>query len=72
MCLFKRKQPTRATKYNKNDPVSFFYNGDEYIGWIYKVYPKDNLPSIYDVQIGGQCPALIKGVAEKDIVLRKE
>ena len=72
MCFFKKKTQVVNTKYKKDDPVRFIYNGDEYIGWIYKIYPKDNQETIYDIQIGGQCPAVAKNVREKDISLRKE
>ena len=72
MCFFKKKHPVVDTKFKKEDPVTFIYNGDEYIGWIYKVYPKDNSETIYDCQIGGQCPAVAKGIKEKDIQPRKE
>lgn len=73
MCLFKRKKKVQIeTKFQLGDPVRFRYRDELYFGWIYIIYAKEGQPITYDVQIGGQCPMIIKGIKEEELTLRKE
>ena len=68
MCFFKKKKiVVIETKFHKEDPVLFRHKGELYFGWIYEIYAKENQETIYDVQIGGQCPAIIKGIKESEL-----
>ena len=70
MCLFrKKKKIVIDTKFKVGDRVRFRYRNELYFGWIYVVYPKEEGQSIYDVQIGGQCPMIIQGRKEEELTL---
>ena len=72
MCLFRRKKKVVVdTKFKVGDPIFFRLHGDLTFGWIYRVYPGEN-ETIYDVQVGGQCPAVIEKVKENELTYRKE
>ncbi len=72
MCLFKRKQKEIIeSKYHLGDRVGFKRKQDLMLGYIYKVYKDKNDKVHYDVQIGGECPAIIEDVAEEIMFLRK-
>lgn len=73
MCFFKKKKEkivVIGNKYKVNDFVHFKYRGEVAPGYIYDVRYGDVENIIYDIQIGGECPAIIKDVEEKDIFLR--
>ena len=73
MCFFKRKKKIEIeTKFKVGDPVRFRYRGELYFGWIYVVYPKSDEQTIYDVQVGGQCPMILKGFKEEELKLRED
>ncbi len=73
MCFFKRKKKIEIeTKFKVGDPVRFRYRGELYFGWIYVVYPKNDEQTIYDVQVGGQCPMILKGFKEEELKLRED
>ena len=73
MCFFKKKKKVEVvTKFKIGDPVRFRRRGELTFGWIYNVYPKDDGTAIYDVQVGGQCPAIIEGIKEEELTLREE
>ncbi len=73
MCLFKRKKKiVIETKFKEGDPVRFRYKGELYFGWIYVIYAKEGQPTTYDVQIGGQCPMVIKNIKEEELTLRED
>lgn len=73
MCFFKRKKKVVITynKYNVGQAVLFKYHGEMSPGAIIHVKLDENNNVIYDVQIGGECPAIINNVKEEDIHLRK-
>ena len=70
MCFFrkKNKQPkVIGNKFNIGERINFKYRGDMCPGLIYEVkYGKDN-QILYDVQIGGECPAIIVNIKEEEI-----
>ena len=73
MCLFKKKKKINITgnRFQLGQLVSFKYRDEVNPGIIYQVkLDKDN-KIIYDVQIGGECPAIIYDVKEEDIFLRR-
>ena len=73
MCWFKKKKKVLITnnKYRVGETISFKYRGDVTPGFIYDIkLDKDN-KVIYDINIGGECPAIITGVKEEDIFLRR-
>ena len=73
MCFLRRKkQPEIETKFKIGDSVRFRYKDELYFGWIYAIYPKLDEQNIYDIQVGGQCPMIIKGVKEEILTLRKD
>lgn len=67
--FFKRKQkyPQNA-KYNKKDYVNFRFRDDLYFGYIVNAKQNENGNILYDIQIAGQCPAVIKDFAEEKII----
>ena len=71
MCFFKKKKII-DTKFKVGDPVRFRYRDELYFGWIYVIYPKENELTIYDVQVGGQCPMVIKGISEDQLTIRND
>ena len=73
MCLFKKKKKIQIeTKFKQGDPVRFRYRGELYFGWVYAIYPNDGEQTIYDVQVGGQCPMVLKGIKEEELTLRED
>ena len=73
MCFFKKKKKITITgnRFKLGQLVSFKYRDEINPGIIYQVkLDKDN-KIIYDVQIGGECPAIIYDVKEEDIFLRR-
>ena len=71
MCLFKKKKKiTVDTKFKEGDSVRFRYRGELYFGWVYAVYPKVSEQTVYDVQVGGQCPMILKNIKEEELTLR--
>ena len=73
MCFFRKKKnktPPIETKFHNGDPVSFRYRGELSFGWVYAVHPAENGLSTYDIQIGGQCPAILYGLKEEELKSR--
>ena len=73
MCFFKKKKKITITgnRFKLGQLVSFKYRDEVNPGIIYQVkLDKDN-KIIYDIQIGGECPAIIYDVKEEDIFLRR-
>ena len=73
MCFFKKKKKIEPIigKFHLNEMVRFRYKGEICPGYIYQVYKGENQEILYDVQIGGECPAIIKGVKEVNILPKK-
>ena len=72
MCLFKKKKSEVIlnSTYKKGQKVSFKRRDDVDPGIIFEVRKNSYGEIIYDIQIGGECPAIIKDVNEKDIFPR--
>lgn len=69
MCFFKKKKTQRInSKYQFNDQVNFRYKGEMCPGYIFGAHQLETGEIVYDIQIGGECPAIIKGVKEVDII----
>lgn len=65
--LKKKKKYPEEAKYKLGDFVNFRYRDELYFGYIYGAKIKDD-KIIYDIQIGGQCPAVIYDYKEEDII----
>ena len=73
MCLFKKKKKIVVeTKFHEGDPVRFRRRDELYFGWIYAIYPQESGSTMYDVQVGGQCPMVLKGLKEEELTLRED
>ena len=72
MCFFKKKKKVTITnnKYQIREPVRFKRRGEVDPGVIYNIKQNNEGEIIYDVQIGGECPVIIKDIPEKDIFPR--
>ncbi len=64
--MFFKKKKIINSKFKVNDLVFFHYNNDLKLGNIVKIYENDNI-ILYDIQIGGECPSIIKGILENKI-----
>lgn len=73
MCLFKRRKKVIRekinSKYSIGEYVHFRYRDELYFGYIFTAYKAIDGIIKYDIQVGGQCPAIIKGVDEKTIFI---
>jgi len=69
MCFWKRKKKEVITGnlYNLGQRVTFKRREDLMIGYIYEIHKDEEGKIIYDVQVGGECPTIIKGIAEDKI-----
>ncbi len=69
MGLFKkRKKPEPIiSKYHVGDFVQFRYQESLHPGYIYSVSKNEKNEVVYDIQIGGECPAIIKNILELDV-----
>ena len=68
MCLFRRKpKVVIETKFKMGEPVGFRYRGELTHGWIYEIHAKEGIETLYDVQIGGQCPAILYNLKESEL-----
>lgn len=73
MCLFKKKNKVVVnTKFHIGDHVRFRYRDERYFGWIYKIHARQGSETTYDIQIGGQCPAILEGFKESELTLIEE
>ena len=71
MCLLKKKKTSKVVpesyKYQLGSSVGFKYRGDFTRAYVYDVYLDEEENIVYDLQIGGECPAIIKGIPESQI-----
>ena len=72
MCFFRKKKPKVEVnaKFKVGDCVSFRYRGDLTFGWVYEIHLNGEESVLYDIQIGGQCPAIIYKIKEEDLKIR--
>ena len=67
--LFKRNKPDLSiAKYKKGDLVNFRYRGELHFAFIYEIFVDKDSNVSYTLQLGGQCPALLYGWKEEDIL----
>ena len=73
MCLFKRKKKVVISnnKYELGQFVNFKYKNEVCPGVICNVKLDQDNNVTYDVQIGGECPVIVKDVQEDKIFLRR-
>ena len=73
MCLFRKRKKVNIekidSKYQIGEYVHFRYRDELYFGYVFSAYKTINGDIKYDIQVGGQCPAIIKGVEEKTIFI---
>ena len=71
MCFFRKKKQSQlitfSHQFNKGENVYFKHRDDMNPGIIYDIHQNKDGEVIYDVQIGGECPAVLKDIKEKDI-----
>lgn len=74
MCFFKKKEPKTVieSKFTMKQHVYFRRNGELMFGWIYEIKQGKDGKIIYDVQVGGQCPAVIHDLPEESLWVKKE
>ncbi len=74
MSLFKKKpkkQVITNAKFELGEFVSFTVKDELYNGFVYDVHRLVNGDLVYDIQIGGECPAIKKDIPEAKIFRRK-
>ena len=75
MCLFFKKKPKKIipenAKFSVGQLVHFRHRGELYFGFIYEIHYNPLGKIIYDIQVGGQCPAIIKEIPEEIIFIKK-
>ena len=69
MCFFKKKKKIEITnnRFQLGDSIRFRYRGNVSRGIIYNVKLDEEGRVIYDVQIGGECPAIIENIKEEEL-----
>ncbi len=75
--MFFRKKKNKYTppadnKYKLGEYVHFRYRDELFFGYVFYIYKDANNNTLYDVQVGGQCPAIIKGLKEDQLFIIKE
>ena len=72
--LFKKKEkgPVEVNDgvFKKDDLVYFQHRGDRTYGHIRRAYRGEDGNTLYDVQVGGQCPYILYGKREEDLHLK--
>ncbi len=69
MGLFKkRKKPEPIiSKFQVGEFVQFRYQDSLHPGYVYSVSKNENEEIVYEIQIGGECPAIIKNIHENEV-----
>ena len=74
MCFFNKKKKNVVlieTKFHIGDTVRFRNPRNELCtGYIYEIHASQDGSVTYDVQIGGECPAIYYGYKEEQIALK--
>ena len=74
MCFFRKKKPKVVieSKYHEGDFVRFRDNRDDLlVGYVYEVKLDKDGNIIYDIQIGGECPAIKHDIPENKVLTNK-
>ena len=69
MCWFKKKKTPviEGNKFSVNQDITFRYRGSMSPGIVYAIKLGENNEILYDIQIGGECPAIIENVKEDEL-----
>ena len=68
----KKAEPITDAKFALGDFVYFRYRDELTFGWIYAIKKDAVGKVIYDVQVGGQCPAVLHDLPEDKLKLKTE
>jgi hypothetical protein len=85
MCFFKKKQKKLLEKYSTKKSeleqnstykmgqfVHFRFRDELYFGYVNWIYKNASGQTVYDIQVGGQCPAIIRGITEETMFIMEE
>lgn len=70
----KRKEIKRVSidsKFKSGEFVHFRHRDELYFGYVFNIYSGADGSVVYDIQVGGQCPAVIRGVKEEVMFIKK-
>lgn len=67
----KQTEPITNAKFKDSQFVGFHVNNELYTGYIYAIHRQLNGDIVYDIQIGGECPAIKRDVPENKIFAKK-
>ena len=70
---FKKKKKIEEVtdgKFKRNDFVYFQHRGDRTFGYVVKAYKAEDGSTVYDIQVGGQCPYFLYGKKEDDLHIK--
>lgn len=69
MCFFRKKPKVQIHgKYFVGQFVHFRYRADLKPGYVYSIHLDKDNNVVYDIQVGGECPAVIVNIKEEEIV----
>ena len=68
----KKEEPITGNKFAIGDFVYFRRRDELTFGWIYAIKKDASGNIIYDVQVGGQCPAVLHDLPEDKLKLKTE
>ena len=72
MCFWKKKKEVHIdSKFQLGELVLFKYRNDLMNGYICEIYLSPTGEVIYDIQIGGECPAVINNIPESGMVKKR-
>lgn len=68
MCFFKKKKKIKPSgKFAIGEMVVFRYEGALTTGFVYALKAKEDGTAIYDIQLAGQCPAILYNIEESEL-----
>ena len=70
MCFKRKKIEVVEGKFSLGELVSFKNKGEVTHGYIYAIKKNEVDEVVYDIQIGGECPAIIRDIKENEIIKR--
>ena len=60
------------TAYKMGQFVHFRFRDELYFGYVNWIYKNASGQTVYDIQVGGQCPAIIRGITEETMFIMEE
>ena len=63
----KKKVVIEGNKYNIGNFINFRYKGEIKVGSIAKIYQDEEKNISYDINVGGECPYIVR-IDEKNII----